>query len=133
MADLPRGTVTFLFTDIEGGTALRFRTFGRAPRPWYPTYRELLLESDAAGRPASFVVDEEDFRWVKRLQASNLVIPVVGDLAGPHAVRAIAAWLEERDVGVTAYYTSNVEDYVWRAGNYDAFVEKAAAGRNTTH
>jgi hypothetical protein len=112
---------------IESGTALRFRTFGRAPRPFYPTYRQLLLETDAAGRPGSFVADEEDFRWVKELQAMNLVIPVVGDLAGPHAVRAMGAWLQERGVGVSAYYTSNVEDYVWRDGKYDAFVANVKA------
>jgi hypothetical protein len=112
---------------IEGGTALRFRTFGRAPRPYYPTYRQLLLETDAAGRPASFVVDEEDFRSVKALEARNLVIPVVGDLAGPHAVRAIGAWLEQRGVGLSSYYTSNVEDYVWQDGKYDAFVANVRA------
>jgi hypothetical protein len=112
---------------IDGGTALRFRTFGREPRPYYPTYRQLLLETDASGRPASFVVDEESFRWVKELERRNLVVPVVGDLAGPHALRAIGAWLDDRDVGVSAYYTSNVEDYVWRDGKYDAFLANVRA------
>jgi hypothetical protein len=112
---------------IENGTALRFRTFGRAPRPYYPTYRQLLLETDAVGRTASFMVDEEDFRWVKELEAKNLVIPVVGDLAGPDALRRIGAWLDQRGVGVSAYYTSNVEDYVWRDGKYDAFVANVRA------
>ena len=111
----------------ENGTALRFRTFGRVPRPFYPTYRQLLLETDAAGRPASFLVREADFRWVKKLEARNLVVPVVGDLAGTHAVRAIGTWLDERGVGVSQYYTSNVEDYVWRDGSYPAFVANVRA------
>jgi hypothetical protein len=97
ITDQDRATIErFHRTFIENGTALRFQTFGRAPRPYYPTYRQLLLETDAAGRPASFLVDEEDFRWVKELERRNLVIPVVGDLAGAHAVRAIGGWLERQ-------------------------------------
>lgn len=108
---------------VEGGTALRFRSFGREPRTYYPTFRQLVLETDAAGRPASFLVDEEDFRWVKDLEARNLVIPVVSDLAGPTAVRAIGTWLRERGIGLSEYYTSNVEDYVWQGGSYPRFVD----------
>ena len=112
---------------IEQGTALRFRSFGRAPRPFYPTYRELLLGRDREGQLGSYLVREEDFRRVKALQASNLIVPVVGDLAGPHAIQAIARWLEERGVGVSAYYTSNVEDYLWRDGSYGTFAENVRA------
>ena len=68
-----------------------------------------------------------NFRWVKALQAKNLVVPVVGDLAGPRAMRAIAGWLAQRGVGVSAYYTSNVEDYVWQDGKYAAFVANTRA------
>ena len=112
---------------IDQGPALRFNTFGRAPQPYYPSFRDLLLETDAAGRRGSFLVREEDYRWVKQLEARNLVVPVVGDLAGPTAVKAIARWLAERGVGVSEYYTSNVEDYVWRDGNYRAFIANARA------
>ena len=112
---------------VAQGTGLRFRTFGRAPQPYYPNYRELLLETDARGRQGSFLVNEADFRWVKDLQARNLVVPVVGDLAGPHAVRSVADWLVGRGVGVSEYYTSNVEDYLWRGGTYPAFVANVRA------
>ena len=112
---------------VSQGTGLRFRTFGRAPQPYYPNYRQLLLETDARGRQGSFLVSEEDFRWVKDLQARNLVVPVVGDLAGAHAMRGVAGWLAERGVGVSEYYTSNVEDYLWRGGDYPAFVANVQA------
>ena len=112
---------------VSQGTGLRFRTFGRAPQPYYPNYRQLLLETDARGRQGSFLVSEEDFRWVKDLQARNLVVPVVGDLAGSHAMRAVAGWLTEHGVGVSEYYTSNVEDYLWRGGDYPAFVANVRA------
>ena len=63
---------------VAQGTALRFRSFGRPPQSYYPNYRQLLLETDARGRPGSFLVRDEDFQWVKQLQAKNLVVPVVG-------------------------------------------------------
>ena len=112
---------------VAQGTGLRFRTFGRAPQPYYPNYRQLLLETDALGRQGSFLVSEDDFRWVKDLQARNLVVPVVGDLAGTHAIRAMAGWLAERGVGVSEYYTSNVEDYLWWGGDYPEFVANVRA------
>jgi hypothetical protein len=112
---------------IEQGPRLRFNTFGREPQPYYPTFRDLLLETDASGRQGSFLVREEDFRWVKQLEAKNLVVPVVGDLAGPKAIEAIGRWLADRRVAVTAYYTSNVEDYVWRDGGYRAFIANTRA------
>ena len=112
---------------IQQGTRLRFRTFGRPPRPCYPTYRQLLLETDALGQEASFVAREEDFRIVKKLSVRNLIVPVVGDLAGPRALAAIGRWLQEHGVGVGAYYTSNVEDYLWRGGLYGRFIENVRA------
>ena len=112
---------------IDAGPSLRFVTFGRPPRPCYPTYRQLLLETDAGGRPASYLATEGDFRRVKALSASNLIVPVVGDLAGGHALTAIGTWLRKRAVAVGAYYTSNVEDYLWREGVYPRFVANVRA------
>ena len=112
---------------IGQGTALRFRSFGSAPRPFYPTYRELLLGREREGQLGSYIVREEDFRRVKALQASNLIVPVVGDFAGPHAIQAVARWLEERGVWVSAYYTSNFEDYLWRDGSYGTFAKNVRA------
>ncbi len=112
---------------IDQGPALRFNTFGRAPQAYYPTFSDLLVETDMSGRQGSFLVREQDFRWVKQLEAKNLVVPVVGDLSGPTAVKAIGRWLSDRGVGVSQYYTSNVEDYVWRDGNYRAFTANTRA------
>ncbi|HEY8483998.1 MAG TPA: hypothetical protein VIL13_05250 [Longimicrobiales bacterium] len=112
----------FHATFAREGLDLRFQSHGRAPRPEYPTLRRLLLERDLTGRQASYVADEEAFRFVKSLQARNRVIPVVGDLAGDHALAAIARFLEERGLRVSAYYTSNVEFYLAQDGRLDAFM-----------
>jgi hypothetical protein len=75
---------------IGGGLALKFQTLGRAPRPSYPTYRDLLLETDRTGLRASFLASEDDFQFVRAMQQRDLIIPVVGNLGGPSAMEAIA-------------------------------------------
>jgi hypothetical protein len=128
LSDEDRATIDgFHRTFIAAGPALRFRSFGRAPRAGYPTYRELLLERDQDGRLASYLATDDAFRVVQELQARNRIIPVVGDLAGPHAMRAIGRYLEERRERVTAFYTSNVEYYLFRDGRFPQFVENVAA------
>ncbi len=108
---------------IREGPNLRFSSHGRRPRPYYPTYRQLLLERDLSGRPASYLAKEESFQFVKSLQERNLVIPVVGDLAGDHALVSIGKVLSERGLRVTAFYTSNVEFYLMRGGSFGRYAE----------
>lgn len=112
---------------MDAGPSIKFRSHGRAPRFYYPTYRELLLERDLLGRRASFLASEEAFHFVKQLQARHRIVPVVGDLAGPHAVRAIGDWLEERGLRVSVFYASNVEFYLFRSRTYPGFVRNLEA------
>ena len=109
------------------GLDLRFNTHGRAPLPEYPTFRRLILERDERDRPAGFLADEASFRVVRDLQRANRVVPVVGDLAGDHALRAIGRECRRRDLTVSAFYTSNVEYYLFRDGTFPRFVENLRA------
>ena len=59
---------------------------------------------------------------MKELERRNLVIPVVGDLAGPRALRAIGEWLREHGQPARVLYTSNAEDYVLRDGGFGRYV-----------
>ena len=106
----------------EQGLGLRFESFGRAPQPYYPNLRQLILERDREGRQASYLATDEAFQFVRSLQVRNLVIPAVGDLAGSQALPAIARFLRERDQRVSAYYISNVDFYVAQEGKIDAFM-----------
>ena len=103
---------------IEAGLDLRFTSTGRAPRWYYPTLRQLLTETDLEGRTASYLASETDFQFLKDLQRRNLVIPVTGDLAGSHALASIGRLIAERGLRVSAFYTSNVEDYLLRDGSF---------------
>lgn len=113
----------FHSTFIGEGPNLRFSSHGRRPRPYYPTYRRLLTERDLSGRQASYLADEDAFQVVKSLQDRDLIIPVVGDFAGDHALAAIGQVISERDVKVSAFYTSNVEFYLMRAGSFGRFAD----------
>ena len=76
-------------TFIAAGLALRFESIGRPPQSHYPAYRDLLVATDALGRKGNFLASEDGFQFVKSLQGRDLVVPVVGNLAGPTALAAI--------------------------------------------
>jgi hypothetical protein len=105
----------------RAGLDLRFASHGRAPLPDYPTLRQLLLETDLDGRQAHYLASRDGFLFLKALQESDLVIPVVGDLAGDHALSAIGQELKDRGLRVSALYTSNVEYYLMREGIFTRF------------
>ncbi len=105
------------------GPSLRFTSFGRAPRPYYPTYRQLVLETDADGDRASYLASAERYDVVRELQLANRIIPVVGDLSGAHALREIGAVLTEMGEELHAFYASNVEYYLWQNRTFDSWVE----------
>lgn len=79
-----------------------------------PTYAELMVETDGEGTQRSYLASEENFKALRELQRRNLVVPLVGNFAGDKALRSVATYLEERGATVSAFYTSNVEQYLFR-------------------
>jgi hypothetical protein len=61
----------------------------------------------------AFLATEENYQAVREMQLENLIIPVVGNFAGPKAIKAVAEYLKERNATVTAFYASNVEQYLF--------------------
>ena len=59
---------------------------------------------------------------MRGLQARHLVVPIVGDLSGPSALGAVGAMLKAANQQVAAFYTSNVEFYLFGAGAFPRFV-----------
>lgn len=112
---------------FDAGLQLRFTSLGRSPRNYYPTLRDLLLEKDLTGKQATYLATEEDFQFVKSLEARNLVVPVVGNLAGSHALREVAKVMAERRDKLSAMYVSNVEFYLMREGTFDTFAASVRA------
>jgi hypothetical protein len=106
---------------IDAGLDLKFQSFGRPPRSYYPSYRELLLETDLAGKQRCFLASDEDYAFVRRMQQRNLIIPVVGNVAGPSALAAIGRAVRQRGDTVSAFYVSNVELYLFQNGIFDRY------------
>jgi hypothetical protein len=107
---------------MRDGLDLQFTSTGRAPQSYYPTYRDLLLETDAEGRQRNFLASEAAYQFVRTLQERDLVIPVTGDLSGRHALGAVARFLAARRERVSALYASNVEFYLSRSGTHARFL-----------
>lgn len=82
---------------------------------------------DQTGRPQSFLATDEQFQVVKALHDKNLIVPVTGDFGGSKALRAIGAYLKERGATVSAFYVSNVEQYLFQDGKQQLFFDNVAA------
>jgi hypothetical protein len=106
---------------IKDGLSLQFESTGRLPQSYYPTYGDLLLETDAEGKQGNYLASEEAFQFVKSMQDRDRIIPVVGDLSGPSALAGIGRSMTEKGETLSAFYASNVEFYL-RDGSYARFV-----------
>ncbi|MBM4186044.1 MAG: hypothetical protein FJ206_01915 [Gemmatimonadetes bacterium] len=112
---------------VRAGLGLRFTSYGRGPRTYYPTIRQLYLERDLSGREASFLATEENFRFLQSLQRRGRVVPIVGDFGGTRAFREMGRFLTEGNLAVSLFYTSNVEFYVFRQGAFRRYVDNVNA------
>jgi hypothetical protein len=91
-----------------------------------PTYADLMVATDGAGVLRGYLASEENFNVLKALHTKNLFVPVVGNFAGPKALRAVAAWVKAHNGLVSAFYLSNVEQYLNMDGIWMDFCKNAA-------
>lgn len=76
-------------------------------------FAKLSLAADRTGVLRSFLGSEQNFQFIKSLQERNLIVPVEADIAGPRAVRGIGDYVRARGEKVSAFYISNVEQYLY--------------------
>ena len=94
---------------------------------WFPTYAELMTESDGRGGRHSYLADEAHFRVLKTMEQNNLLVPIVGDFAGDKALREVGRYLRAHGAAVTIFYTSNVEQYLFQSDGWRRFFDNVAA------
>jgi hypothetical protein len=123
---------TIYFAFFWQGPGLRYSTsrsgiggrgFGRTT---FPTWEELMMQTDSTGRQRGYLASEESFRTVREWQQRNLIVPVVGNFAGPTALRSVGRYLREHGTVVSAFYVSNVEQYLFQDGLFEAFAGNVA-------
>jgi hypothetical protein len=102
--------LTYNFGNGRGGG------FGRG----MPTYGELMVLDDGAGIHRSYIANEQNYRALRAAELNNAIVPLVGNFAGDKAIKAVAQYLKDRKATVTAFYLSNVEQYLWMPNPDDA-------------
>lgn len=86
-------------------------------RPAFATYSQIQSLTNATGEHMAFLESEENYRWLRGRQLKNMVVPVVGDFAGPKAIRAVGEYVKQRGGIVSTFYLSNVEQYLFRSAD----------------
>jgi len=112
-----KANVEYVFRSFyAGGPDLTYNGVGGGGfgRSRMPSYAELMQMTDGEGENRSYMGSEENFRVLQDLEKRNLIVPVVGDFAGPKAIRAVGNYLKQHDASVTAFYLSNVEQYLFQ-------------------
>jgi hypothetical protein len=119
-ADLARiETIHHVF--LLAGTKIQYSPYGSFGGTVQPSYAELMAATDEQGRARSFLASEQAFAFVKDLERRNLIVPIVGNFAGPKTLRAIANYVRRNRAIVSAFYVSNVEEYLRQDGVWKAF------------
>ena len=98
--------ITYAFPNGGG------RGYGR-----WPSFAQLMLESDGQGNNRAYLANEANFRVLKAMETNNLIVPLVGNFSGEKTLRTVGRYLRERGATVTAFYTSNVEQYLFQQGD----------------
>jgi hypothetical protein len=118
------------FAFFWDGPSIRYSTSpgfgGRGSTGGFPTYEELMMQTDWEGEPRGYLASEANFQFIKGLQERNLIVPVVGNFAGPKALRAVGRYVREQGATVTTFYVSNVEQYLFQDGLFGEFARNVA-------
>ena len=108
------------------GPAIRYSSTNSYGGSSQPTYANLMTAADLAGLEHSYLANEENFQFLKDLESRNMVVPVIGNFGGPKAIRAVGTYLRDKNAIVSAFYLSNVEQYLRQDLIWDNFCANVA-------
>jgi len=122
------GGMMFAYTSFfDGGPALRFVSNGGGRYQSYPSFEDLQRSTDGHGAHWSYLSSESRFQTLKRLEDNNLLVPLVGNFAGPRALKAVGRYLKDHNASVSIFYLSNVERYLFQDGLWWTFMQNVAS------
>jgi len=101
----------------EGGPSMDYGYASATPNSMVPSYLLLMTGTDSGGQNSAFLASENRYQYVRDLQQKNLIVPIVGDFAGPRAIKAVGKYLRDHNAAVSVFYISNVEDYLQSGWN----------------
>jgi hypothetical protein len=124
LSERDRASLEYVYKSFrEEGLDISFKLDGGYPGSYFPSLKELIVQTDLKDQPASFLASADDYNFIRELHRKNLIIPLVGDFGGTKALSAIADYLRKNGLIVTAFYTSNVEQYLFDGASFDSFVK----------
>jgi hypothetical protein len=85
-----------------------------------------MAQTDLRGENHSYIGSAKNFSVLQEYEKNNLIVPIVGDFGGDHAIRAVGQYLKDHDATVTAFYTSNVEQYLFQGDPWKKFFANVA-------
>ena len=94
-------------------------------RNTFASFAFLQHTADLDGVQRGFLASDANYATIREMQLRNLVVPLVGDFAGPKALRAVGDFLKQRKLRVTSFYVSNVEQFLFPT-KIAAFYESVA-------
>lgn len=123
LSDADRKSLEYVYNSFrEDGLDISYRMDGGSwGYNYFPTLREILACTDLNGRQGNFLATNDDYDFLRDLNRRNLIIPIVGDFGGGKALLAIGDYLRGHGLTVTAYYTSNVEQYLFGSDSFEAW------------
>ena len=108
-ADIARvGKLHELF--FERQLELRFELH-KANGRRYPSLEHLFTLRSRSG-VGTFLDSRESFQFVQQLHRQHRIVPLVGDVSAPQPLGAVAEELRRRKLDLSAFYISNVEQYL---------------------
>ena len=123
LSDTDQSSLDYVYKSFrDEGLDIAYRMEG-SRGGWFPSLKELIEQTDQYGKLGNFLATKDDYEFVRDLHRKNLVIPVVGDFAGKKALAAIGDYLRKGGFTVAAFYTSNVEQYLFQNGVFPGFAE----------
>lgn len=108
---------------FEAGFDVKYEIPGRPMLSFFPTYGQLMIETDLKGKRGHYLESEGTFQFLKGLQEANRIIPVTGNFAGVKALKAVGQEIRKRGLTISILYLSNVEFYLFRSRTHRRFVD----------
>lgn len=106
---------------LDSGPGMTYQTGSAALRASVamanPDYENLMTAVDSDARNWSYLGTDAAYQVVRDMEMRNMIVPAVGDFAGPRTIRAIGEYLKEYEATATTFYTSNVETYLFVSTN----------------
>jgi hypothetical protein len=129
LSDADRAGLEYIYRNFrDDGLEITYRSngnfsgFRRRGSGSSPSLGELIAQPDQFGKLGHFLAGAEDYQFVRELHRKNLIIPVTGDFGGSKALAAVGDYLRQYGFTVSAFYTSNVEQYLFGSDSFGGFV-----------